>query len=213
MSTFKRAHPVRYWLGKRRSPDTIRKIREANKGRTPWNKGKTGYLTQGARKRLSDFNRARRGIRAANWKGGKTRLPKCVDCERRLSRIDAKRCRQCDRVRKHSLRGPLARTWKGGVTPIMLIIRHCQMMREWRKAIFAQDDFTCRICHKRGGGTLHADHYPITFAIIIHKYKIRTLEDAIRCEELWNIRNGRTLCENCHRKRHTVKKVELKQAA
>ena len=33
---------VQYWLGKTRSSETCRKISEAQKGKTPWNKGKKG---------------------------------------------------------------------------------------------------------------------------------------------------------------------------
>ena len=29
---------------------------------------------------------------------------------------------------------------------------------------------------------------------------IKTLEEAIRCPELWDINNGRTLCNTCHNK-------------
>jgi 5-methylcytosine-specific restriction endonuclease McrA len=95
----------------------------------------------------------------------------------------------------------------------MLIIRHCQKTREWRWKIFTRDDFTCRLCGKRGSGNLHADHYPTTFAYIIRRYRIRTLEDAMKCKALWQTNNGRTLCEDCHRKRHGIKKVALKKAA
>lgn len=29
------------------------------------------------------------------------------------------------------------------------------------------------------------------------------MQDGINCEELWNINNGITLCEKCHKKKHT----------
>ena len=49
------------------------------------------------------------------------------------------------------------------------------------------------------GSYLEADHHPKMFSIILEEYNIRSIEDALACEELWNINNGRTLCGMCHR--------------
>jgi len=32
---------------------------------------------------------------------------------------------------------------------------------------------------------------------------INSLEEALNCEELWNVNNGRTLCRKCHNKTKT----------
>ena len=34
--------------------------------------------------------------------------------------------------------------------------------------------------------------------LIFEEYKIKSLEEALNCEEFWNINNGRTLCRKCH---------------
>jgi len=62
-------------------------------------------------------------------------------------------------------------------------IRDSNQYREWRRHVFQRDDYTCQSCGKRGG-ILHADH-ELPFAIF----------PALRFEIL----NGRTLCEPCHR--------------
>lgn len=54
------------------------------------------------------------------------------------------------------------------------------------------------MCNIRGG-KLEADHCPKSFSEIFRENKIQSLEDALNCEELWDINNGRTLCKNCHR--------------
>ena len=78
-------------------------------------------------------------------------------------------------------------------------IRELFKYRQWRSDIFTRDDFTCVWCGVRGV-YLEADHFPKRFSEIITEYNIKTLDEALNCEELWNINNGRTLCNNCHNK-------------
>jgi len=87
--------------------------------------------------------------------------------------------------------------WKGGITSLAMRIRHCFKYRQWRSDIFTKDNFTCISCGERGN-YLEADHYPKKFSQILEKYKIKSFEQALACEELWNINNGRTLCLKCH---------------
>lgn len=99
-------------------------------------------------------------------------------------------------------RGEKSSSWKGGVTNLRHLIRSSFKYRQWRSDIFTRDDYICQVCKERGG-QLQADHCPKTFKEIFYKYKIKSLEDAYSCEELWNINNGRTLCIDCHRKTET----------
>lgn len=187
-----------YWLGRSR-PEVKEWLSPFSKGHIPWNKGKQNLYSENTRSRMSAAAKHRVGSNASNWKGG---LPNCSDCGKEVWYY-SKRCQQCRIKFMHSQRGPLARTWKGGVTPVVLAIRHCQAYRRWRRSIFERDDYTCVLCGARGSGDLNADHFPVTFAEIVYSNKIRTLEQAIRCEQFWNINNGRTLCVPCHLKTPT----------
>jgi hypothetical protein len=89
--------------------------------------------------------------------------------------------------------------WAGGVTPLNKRIYYSYKYRQWRSDVFTRDDFTCVICSKRGG-EIEADHFPVMYAEIRDKNKIESYEQAMECEELWNINNGRTLCKECHKK-------------
>jgi hypothetical protein len=96
--------------------------------------------------------------------------------------------------------------WRGGVTKDRVKIRTCAKYQNWRKAIFKRDDYTCHICGQRGG-KLNIDHYPVMFAKIMKTNDCKTFKDAMACDELWNINNGRTLCEKCHKETPTYRKV------
>ena len=97
------------------------------------------------------------------------------------------------------IRGSNHYNWKNGRTNLQKIIRHRIEYVNWRTKVFERDNFSCIICGKIGGD-LNADHYPIAFNELLDKYKIMTVDQAIKCSELWIIKIGRTLCLSCHRK-------------
>lgn len=86
-----------------------------------------------------------------------------------------------------SLHGSNHWCWKGGITPENRMIRSSAKYRDWRKAVFERDNYTCQECFERGG-KLNADHI-----------KMFALYPELRFE----VSNGRTLCEPCHRKTDT----------
>ena len=100
---------------------------------------------------------------------------------------------------RKSVRGDKNPAWKGGITLLVFRIRHCFRYRQWVSDIFSRDDFTCQECDKRGG-YLEAHHFPKKFSDILEEYKIKTLQEALNCEELWSLNNGQTLCRKCHDK-------------
>ena len=136
------------------------------------------------------------------WKGGK---PKCKECGAKLSTYKNKYILCADCYYKFA-RGKDSPNWMGGLTPMQHLIRGLLVYRNWRNDVFRKDNYTCQDCGARsGGGTtvvLNADHIK-PFAVIIRENKIRTLDEAMQCLDLWLVANGRTLCEDCHRKTDT----------
>jgi hypothetical protein len=98
-----------------------------------------------------------------------------------------------------NIKGERNKLWKGGISPLYTQIRNLFEYRQWRSDILKRDDFTCQICGIRGG-YLEVDHCPKTRSEIIKEYDIKSTEDALVCDRLWDINNGRTLCKPCHDK-------------
>ena len=142
------------------------------KGRIPWNKGLRGVQPPSHhRLGVKHSEETKEKIRLANL--GK-HFPSVI------------------------LRGPQHPNWRGGKVSLYIQIRNCFKYRQWRSDVFTRDNFSCQDCGDSTGGNLNADHI-VPFIQIIRKYCIATIEQAINCEELWNINNGKTLCVPCHR--------------
>jgi len=93
--------------------------------------------------------------------------------------------------------GEKSHLWRGGATSLRLKIRGCFEYRQWRTSIFKRDNYQCVLCG--GKGRLNADHYKISFAKILIDFNVKSIDDAEKCNELWNTENGRTLCLSCHK--------------
>lgn len=113
----------------------------------------------------------------------------CLDCGETkkvypIKGVIQKRCLACSSRRKTGSRNP---NWRGGISPENDRIRRSRKYKSWRNRVFNRDSHTCVTCGKRGG-TLHAHHIkPFAF---YPKLRFR-------------MSNGRTLCEECHKKTAT----------
>jgi 5-methylcytosine-specific restriction endonuclease McrA len=84
-------------------------------------------------------------------------------------------------------------------------VRGLREYYDWRLAVFVRDNFICQICRMRGGD-IHAHHIK-HFNIIIKENNLQTIEEAIKCNELWFVSNGITVCEKCHQEEHKEEKI------
>lgn len=107
-----------------------------------------------------------------------------------------------------AMRGKRSPYWEGGITPLNLAIRRTYKYRLWRSDVFTRDEFTCQKCFKKGG-VLNVHHLK-SFCIILKENNIKLVEEALCCEELWDINNGKTLCEECHKETDNYKRKAIK---
>lgn len=123
----------------------------------------------------------------------------CEECGTRFyfrgrgTRTLARYCSQhCSASAQTGLRGEFARNWKGGRVAEKLLIRGRIEYLEWRRSVFARDNYTCQDCGIRSGNG---------HAVVLHAHHIK--EFSSHPELRTTLSNGLTLCKMCHRKRHT----------
>ena len=88
---------------------------------------------------------------------------------------------------KENVKNGTHNLWKGGVSSINKKIRASIEYREWKISVFIRDNRTCLLCGYKGN-KIEADHI-----------KPFSLFPELR----FDINNGRTLCQECHRKTPT----------
>ena len=76
-------------------------------------------------------------------------------------------------------------------------IRQSYKYKSWRLQILKRDKDKCVLCKSKK--LLEVDHYPKMFIDLLNDFNILTHEDAMNSKELWDLKNGRTLCKECHK--------------
>lgn len=163
--------------GKRFSEEHKQKLREARKkyfaeGGKVWHAGKTGLYkpTEETKRKMSLAQTGK--VITEEW------------------------ANNISLAKRGKLMGELASNWKGGKTPLNKHLRNSANYREWKAAVFKRDEKTCQHC-----GKIEKEmdaHHIIEMQKIIDKHAIKSLEQAFKTEELWDINNGITLCKPCH---------------
>lgn len=89
--------------------------------------------------------------------------------------------------------------WKGGITPLNHLVRNTTHYKQWRKTVLIRDSKQCVEC----GVSSKVDvHHLMKFSDLMRRFCVQTLSEALECQELWNIENGKTLCKKCHATAH-----------
>ncbi|WP_190277431.1 HNH endonuclease [Taibaiella lutea] len=98
-------------------------------------------------------------------------------------------------------KGPGNPNWKGGISSLILQIRNTERYKKWRRDVYRKDQFTCTHCNVKKAGnniTIDADHI-IPLAKIVFEDNIKTIEEALLNERIFEVENGRCLCRKCHK--------------
>jgi hypothetical protein len=93
--------------------------------------------------------------------------------------------------------------WTGKITPLYHEIRYCTKYYEWRTEVFERDNYCDWFSGVKGNGNLNA-HHVIPFSELLKQYNIKSFEQAIGCEALWNVDNGVTMIDTNHSAYHSM---------
>ena len=146
---------------------------------------KGSKLTKKHKKRLSEYNKGRKHSKEMKEKS-------------RIAKLGKKNPMYGKTGNKHP-------QWVGSkIKCFNKRIRKCLQYIQWRSDIFQRDNWICQTCNIKGG-KLQAHHIK-PFVVILQDNNIKTFEQAIDCKELWDINNGVTLCEDCHKLTKSYKK-------
>jgi len=121
-------------------------------------------------------------MRWGNWKSGR-RCPSCKADS--LSKI---------------MSGKGHPNWKGGITLFNKELRNFIRGIGWVNKVFKRDDYVCQRCRKRGGKLIA--HHIIQLSYIREYFNITNLYEASKCDILFDVMNGETMCEGCHKIYH-----------
>lgn len=106
-------------------------------------------------------------------------------------------------------KGEKNHSWKGGISPLEILIRNLPEYKEWRTSVFKRDNYTCNRCIKRGV-YLEAHHHKKSFSLLLQEFlkeydQFSPIEDketlvrlAMKYQPFWDCSNGETLCKKCH---------------
>lgn len=83
-------------------------------------------------------------------------------------------------------------------------IRRLKEYKVWRKSILERDDHKCCVCGSIENLVVHHKKH---FAEIILRNKLQTYEEARKCDELYDLGIGETLCRSCHYQTDTYGKT------
>lgn len=145
-----------------------------------------------------------------NWKGGKITKP-CEVCGKEFytrkntssSRFCSRKC--LGRWNSKNRLGAQSAHWLGGITPGYIKVRNSKKYCDWRLLVFKRERFTCQKCGYKGKyiEAHHIKSFRELILLSLFSYPLLSLYDAAMAyAPLWNIDNGVTLCDKCHKSEH-----------
>ena len=109
--------------------------------------------------------------------------------------------------------GEKSSNWKGGISPLNIMIRSMEENRNLIKNALKRDSYICETCKKEHSGKMEG-HHKKAFSLILLEFlnqysQFSPIEDketlvrlATAYEPFWDINNIKTLCKKCHKLEH-----------
>ncbi len=112
-----------------------------------------------------------------------------------------RRCPSCKAINlSETMLGNNHYNWKGGVTLFNKELRNFVRSIGWVRSVLKRDNYVCSECNKRGGKLVA--HHITRLSYIREYFHIDSLCAAKKCDVLFDVKNGITMCEKCHKIYH-----------
>jgi predicted DNA-binding protein YlxM (UPF0122 family) len=125
-------------------------------------------------------------------------------------------------LKTRNLNGKNNPNYIDGRSNFINLLRSSGEYKNWRREVFKRDNYTCQECGTVSIGNIEA-HHKIPIRILIWKFlklhnnlslpidKDTLLALSENYEPFWDVNNGQTLCEDCHKKEsiNTLNKIKL----
>lgn len=180
--------------GKHLSKETKLKISVTNKGKIVSESTRKNLSIAGTGRKHSEETKIKLSVLNSN-PSTETRL------KMRLAKIGTHPTEETRLLMSKRRKKDKNGNWKGGVTPLYKLIRSSKKMQEWTKQIFERDGY--RDWFSGCQGALES-HHTISFSTLLRKYKIKSVEDAESCPQLWDLNIGITLLKTSHKFYHAL---------
>lgn len=97
--------------------------------------------------------------------------------------------------------------FKGGITPLSMMIRNLPEYHNWRNLVFKRDHYTCQKCgvnknleanHRKQFSFILSDFLLVYSRFSPVEDKETLLKLAMDYQPFWDLSNGETFCKQCH---------------
>jgi len=164
--------------------EVIEKMRLAKLGNPRAGNPKNWKLSKKARKKLSKNNKGKHHSPKTEFKKGLIPWNKGL---KGTIKANSGSFKKGQTAGKNNIK------WKGGITPENEKIRKNIKYYNWRRRVYARDNWICQKCEvKNGNGK----------AIILHSHHIKNFADYPELQFKTN--NGITFCKKCHEEFHKI---------
>lgn len=157
-----------YWYGRKHTPEELQKMSLAHKGkkRPPRSKEWSQHISEAKKGKVN-------GIHNPFFGKHHTEETRTTISQRQIANPKFKRC------------GNQHWNWQGGITCPNHLARNTQELKEWRRAVYRRDNYTCQKCGIKG-----CRKHPL------NAHHIKSFADYP--ELRFEVSNGITLCGDCH---------------
>jgi len=175
---------------------------------------------------------SRKGTKSVMYKGKpQNKFYGCIDCDSKISYNNFlygnRRCRKCskkgslnnnfgngekisgDKNPCYGLKGKNHPAYTTGASLLGSLIRQSIMGRAWIRKCLQRDNFTCRECGSTKNLVVHhIKHFAVILDYFLEVYGGLPKETLVEMSQkyifFWELNNGITLCEDCHKLQHKI---------